>query len=92
MAVKAVRLSELASLPERERSERLDAFAASRFAPLNGEKEDLDRQISIFETRYEMSSDEMQKQYRAKQLKETADICSWMMLLSLRDRLGRKAP
>ena len=53
--------------------------------PLNGQLVDLESRLRDFEIRYEMPSEEMRRQYRAGKLRETHDICRWLMLLDVRD-------
>ncbi|HUY34787.1 MAG TPA: hypothetical protein VMV69_18725 [Pirellulales bacterium] len=91
MSIKSLRLADIANLPEQEQEQRIKALSDRRLEPLNGDSEDLTRQISTFETRYEMSSDTMLNLCREGKIRETADVGTWMMLLVLRDRLGKPA-
>lgn len=91
MAVKSIRLSDLAALPEAEQNKQLAELTRGCFEPLNGDAEDLNRRIAHYETRYEMSSATMLKLYDEQKLRETEDICAWLMLIRLRERLGIKA-
>lgn len=86
MSIPKLRLSRL---DDEQRAEKLAEIVAKRNQPLNGEAAYVDEKIAEYETRYEMSSETMVKQFRARQLKETADICSWMMLLDVRDNISR---
>lgn len=91
MSVKSIRLSELAGYSASEQEDRLADLTRGCFAPLNGDADDLNRRIADYETRYEMSSATMLKLYEEQKLRETEDICAWLMLLRLRERLGIKA-
>lgn len=91
MAINSLRLSELRRLGPAEQERRLAAFAASRGQPLNGELEYLNDLIAELETRYEMSSDTMRERLRRGELRETADVGKWLMLLDARDALGQSA-
>lgn len=91
MTVKSVLLSDLEGLSVDERTRALAELARSGQSFPNGEMQELDRRISEFELRYEMSSATMRKRYANRQLRETADICHWLMLLSMKDRLVRSA-
>jgi hypothetical protein len=51
---------------------------------------DIDDRILEFEKAYEMSSDEMQRQLNNNEIRETADICNWLMLLHTRNRIVKK--
>jgi hypothetical protein len=53
--------------------------------------DDLNRQIAVFEKRYEQSSASMRERFKQGAIHETAEICEWLMLLELRDSLGRSS-
>jgi hypothetical protein len=91
MAANFLRLADLSSLPDAERERRVTEFAAGRNVAPNGELGDLGIEIARFETRYEMSSATMRQKLIEGVLAETEDICSWLMLLSLRDKLAAEA-
>jgi hypothetical protein len=87
MAVNALRLSELRTLSPAEREQRLAAFAALRNQPVNGELQYLDEIIADLEKRYEMSSATMRERLVRGEIRETADIGKWLMLLDARESL-----
>jgi midasin (ATPase involved in ribosome maturation) len=91
MSVESLRLSELRGLSPEQRERRLAAFASGRKQLLNGEMDDLNRQIAVFEKRYEQSSASMRERFKQGAIHETAEICEWLMLLELRDSLGRSS-
>lgn len=91
MAVRSLTLSELRALSPAEKAARIAAFTGEPNAPLNGELTELSGRISDFERRYEMSSETMRSRLRRGELKETADIGRWSMLVDLRDDLERAA-
>ncbi|MBL9090210.1 MAG: hypothetical protein JNL96_03245 [Planctomycetaceae bacterium] len=90
MAVKTLRLSELGRLSEAESEARLEEFGAKKPFVLNGEVEHLNSRIARLESRYEISSKQMIEAVKAGRMKETAEIGHWLMLLDMRDRLGRR--
>ncbi len=55
----------------------------------NGGLSSVEAEIRAFETRYEMTSDEMRKRFRDGTLNDTADVARWLLLLSARDRAAR---
>lgn len=61
-----------------------DLEQESRERP-NGQLTDICARILAFESLYEMSSGTMQALYREGRLKETRDICTWLMLLEFRN-------
>jgi hypothetical protein len=81
-------LADLRGLPPGTASERVRQFVQSS-QPLNGETGQIDDAIAEFETRYEMSSDEMRRRLRKAEAEHTADTCRWEMLLELRERVAR---
>jgi hypothetical protein len=88
MSVLTLDLSEVSKLPENERQARYSDFMRVGIVP-NGEMAELDRQITAFERVYEVSSDTMQQQLAAGRIRETAEICRWLMLLELRNRVRK---
>ena len=83
MAIRTLKMSELRGLSASEIAARVASFGKSQ--PANGELASLQERIAEFEIRYELSSETMRAQFHTGQLKETADICKWLMLLSVRE-------
>ncbi|MEL7352760.1 MAG: hypothetical protein ABG776_12525 [Cyanobacteria bacterium J06555_13] len=85
----SVALSELASCSEEERQTKINSLFQAALQPtedqVHEQKTALNKRISVFERRYEMSSEDMQQQLCKGKLKETADICSWALLLKSKD-------
>lgn len=85
---KGIKLSEFASMPEQEKKIRVDALFQAAVNPtpeqLREQKNEIDSEIRFFESRYQISSDKMKKLLINGEIKETADICSWLMLLKIR--------
>lgn len=50
---------------------------------MNKTVNDIKKRIAIFEHRYEITSDEMLKKWKQKELKDTAEISEWLMLLKI---------
>lgn len=82
-------LSEFSNLPENQQQEKVTAFARAVCSPTNGELRSIADEIASYEIRYEMPSNVMQERLESGAIKETADICSWLMLLEVRDSLAR---
>lgn len=87
MTVKTLRFSELRDLSPRERRERIREF--SQRPSRNGGAAEVDQRIAEFESRYEKSSKTMREQFRTGNLRETAEIGQWLILLSVRDDIER---
>lgn len=90
MVIKALRLSEFARLSPDEQRERLAAFSAARNQPLNGELAVVSAQIAELEKRYEMSSASMREGFNRGAIRETSEICHWLMLLDVQTTLAGK--
>lgn len=88
MAVNTIRLSEFVGHSPAERETRLADFTRGCGEPSTGDVQDLDRRIVDYETHYEMSSAAMLKLFEGQKLRETEDICAWLILLRLREKLG----
>ncbi len=89
MSVKTLRFSDLRDLTPRERKERIRQFARGPF--LNGGAVEIGERIAEFESRCEMSSKTMREQFKTGNLRETAEIGRWLILLSIRDDIERAA-
>ena len=84
--IPTLRLSELQDLSGPERDAKIREFCSQRPEP--GEAlVYLDERIAKFETRYEMSSATMRLRMSSGEMRETADICSWLMLAKMRERI-----
>lgn len=90
-----VRISELISCSPTERDKKLDLLFQAALNPTEGQLHQqstaIEKQIAKFERRYEMSSSVMKKRLSAGLIKETAEICSWLMLLKAKDRFETKS-
>lgn len=67
----------------------MDAMVEAAFNPTDDQVQEqtaaLDARITKLERRYEMSSSTMRKQLSKGEIKETAEICSWMLLIKAKD-------
>ena len=82
-----LRLSELKHLTPEHRRARVSQLSQATQKPVNGEVNDLDREIAGYEARFGMSSDAMRSQLAEGELEETEEVCRWLMRLTLRERL-----
>jgi hypothetical protein len=85
-----VTLSELESLSDQERKDRLAQLA--RAAQTSLECPSLDRQILAYEARFCMTSSDMEEALTKGALSETDEICQWLMCLKLRKRIEERRP
>lgn len=80
-----VKLSDLFALSEDAREQQISAMVEAAFNPTKADLENqttaLTQRITKFEQRYEMSSATMRSRLSKGGIKETADICSWMLLI-----------
>ncbi len=89
---KSVQLSELALLSVQEKSEVVNSVFRDALYPseqrINDQVSDLEKQIKCFELQHGISSDAMRSQIIRGLLQETSEICSWLMLLNLREHFN----
>ncbi len=90
MAVRTLKLSEVALLPAERKSQVLSDFVRVS-SEANGELKELDRRIAAFERVYETTSENMQAELTSGVRKETAEICQWLMLIELQKRVSRNS-
>jgi len=79
----AVRLKDLGSMTAAERAKAVERLAAEASGPVNGLAVAALTKIRTFESRYEMSSDQLIERLRSGQVHETAEIAEWLFLLRL---------
>ena len=86
-----VPLSRLSRMTALERKRAIDEIIRQSVNPTSEELQEqraaLLARISQYEIRYEISSQQMLSDLRANRMRETADICSWVMLLRTKARL-----
>jgi hypothetical protein len=73
-------------MPPGERERALDDLVHKAKGKPNGQLKSLDAEIRGFEIRYEMSSDEMRAAFGRGEVRDTADVAKWLILLRARDR------
>lgn len=82
----AVKLAELQRMDEGKRNETLDKLVSSATSAPNGQLSRLDAEIRSYETRYEMTSQEMRARFKTGRIDDTAEIATWLLLLQVRER------
>lgn len=87
--IRSVRISDLGKMEPNKRSRVLDTLVRATQGPPNGEVAQLTERIRRFETDYGMSSQSMRSALSDGSLRETTEICEWLMLLGMRDRIGK---
>lgn len=91
---RGIKLNELASMSEGEKNRRIGEMFQAATNPtqeqLNQQKTDINNQIQAFESRYKMASSEMKQLLVSGKIKETAEFCSWLMLLKIRGRFENR--
>jgi predicted Zn-dependent protease with MMP-like domain len=84
-----IKLSEWANASSECKRAQLEELVQDAMNPtpeaLKSQREQLCAEIGEFECRYEMSSISMREMLKAGSLKETNDICSWLVLLKFKD-------
>ena len=85
-----LKLSDLSKMRPERRAAALEEIVIAASQPVKGGLEALDSEINEFETRYEMSSDELLERLSAHRQEETAEIASWLIRLDLRRRIRER--
>jgi hypothetical protein len=84
-----IKLAEFSALSEIDKQTRINQLVGGSVAPssdlLKEQQENLANRIHGFEAQYKMSSHDMRQSIRSGSTEESADFCSWLMLLELRD-------
>jgi len=88
----SVHLADLRRLSDEERSEKLKAVARATRNPPNREVRQINLEIRTHEDRFGFSSDELRRRLAAGEQRETDDVCRWLMLLALRERVEKALP
>lgn len=81
----SVRLADLQALSPTAQDSALRELTKVALAPVNGQAVTVDARISAFESRYEMSSEELVRRLKDHEVEETADYVSWLFWIRLRD-------
>ncbi|MBE9178720.1 hypothetical protein IQ268_09120 [Oculatella sp. LEGE 06141] len=88
---KGIKLSQLAATSPEQKASEIDSLINAALNPdkqhLEQQCNEVDARIKEFECRYEMSSDAMKQQLSQGLIKETAEICSWLLLLKVKNNL-----
>ena len=92
MTTHMVRLSDLQAMGESERQNELAELVKSAKAAPNGQGAAvLESRIRAFELQHEMSSSELLEGLGRGEVRETANIASWLFWLSVRDDIEARA-
>lgn len=78
---------ELRKLPDEARVRRAAELVAAARRPPNGELVAIEREIERFEHVFQLSTDSMRVRVGNGSLRESHEICRWLMLVKLRDEL-----
>jgi len=81
------KLSQISTSSVEERAAAISNLISSAFSPdkeyVRQKSNEIGSRIKKFERRYEMSSKAMKQQLSTGSIKETAEICSWLLLLKV---------
>jgi hypothetical protein len=91
---RGIALSEFKTMSDSEKHRRVNELFQAAVSPTSEQLEDqrnkLDNQIQLFESRYKMASDEMKRKLATGEVMESADFCRWLMFLKIRGRFEKK--
>jgi hypothetical protein len=84
-----IKLAEFSAPSEPDIQARVHQLVQGSVAPssdlLKEQQDNLANRIHGFEAQYKLSSHDMRQAIRNGSMEESADFCSWLMLLELRD-------
>jgi len=80
-----MRITDIAKMTESERTEALASLVSKARSGSAAARVAVSARLRAYEIRYEMTSEEMLRQFRAGQIRETADIAKWLFLIGARD-------
>jgi hypothetical protein len=94
--VTSVKITGFSSLSLAEKKQHIVTTSQAVISPtvrqLEVQKQYLEAKISNFEIKYQMSSDKMKELLYSGKINETADICSWSILLKIRGDFESQHP
>jgi len=89
---RTVSIGELSTMTKRAQDRSISGLVETARRLPNGEIKRLDAAVRAFEEKYGFDTETLRNDLAADRLYETAEICEWLMLAGLRDRIvGRKA-
>lgn len=84
---RTVKFSEIREASPALREAALAGIIAQAKAPANGAAESLSSQIAEYESKYGLTSEELQEEIYRGRREETEDVLSWLMLIRLKERV-----
>lgn len=84
---RSVTLAQLSAMSFERREQQLGMLAAATRERPNGEIKRVEDKLRSYEAQFKISSRELRSKVASGEIKETAEVCSWLMLLDLQDRL-----
>lgn len=87
MATVRVPIADLEKMSKSERALKLTSLVRGCGGQVNGEIEELEERIKLFEIQFGMLSDEMVRRSREHTLSENDETWTWMSMLERRKRL-----
>ena len=85
--MKSLSLAQLKTMSNEHREQQLGELVAATRQPPNGEVKSVQKKLHSYEMRHGIKSDELRHKVASGEVKENADVCLWLMLLDLQDRL-----
>lgn len=85
---KSIKLSDFAKLSQEEKDKAIQELLKAVMEPPTPEElAELDAKILTYETKYGIPTDKIHESIDNGTLKETNEVCSWIMLANLRERI-----
>ena len=83
----SLKSSDLKKMSPDEQDEALRSLVKVARGGPNGDLRDLGMQIHAFELKYRLSSNELRHELAQGKLKESWEVCQWLLLINQRDLL-----
>ena len=81
-------MAEFAKMTQAEKDKAIaELIKAAMEPPTAEELAELDAKIAVYEQRFGIASDKIHESIDNGTLKETSEVCSWIMLVELRERI-----
>ncbi len=81
---------EFVSADEEGQQQMLAAASAALRSEPNGEIKELEAKLRLYEDKFDIPSDEIRSMVSNGALRETWEVCEWLMVLKLKERLERR--
>ena len=87
MPVPTLKMKDLQGLSEKQKRRKIREFLLAPRPTKEEALENVNPQIKALEEKFQITSNEMEYLLKTENIKEDHDICKWLMLIILRNRI-----